>query len=69
MSILLKKLDDSISMVLDEYDSIDAPTLYAIKSTPEGRKSIIKLVRQRVIQQSLGIYEALQSIESEFSEI
>ncbi len=69
MSILLKQLDDSILMVLNECDSIDAPNLYAIKSTPEGRKSIIKLVRKRVIQQKIGIYEALQSIESEFSEI
>lgn len=65
---LLKKLDESIKMVLDECDSVDLPNIYAIKSTPEGVKSITKLVRKRIIQQSLGIYEALQAIENEFTE-
>jgi hypothetical protein len=69
MSILLKQLDDSIEMVLAECDSLDMPTIYALKSTPQGVKSIIKLVRKRIIQQKIGIYEALQDIESEFTEI
>jgi hypothetical protein len=69
MSILLKQLDESISMVLAECDSTDMPTIYAIKSTPQGMKSIMKLVRKRIIQQKVGIYEALQGIENEFTEI
>jgi hypothetical protein len=69
MSILLEQLDQSVMMVLEECDSTDMPNVYALKSTQDGVKSIIKMVRKRVIQQKMGIYEALQAIESEFTEI
>jgi len=69
MSILLEQLDQSVMMVLEECDSTDMPNVYALKSTKDGVKSIIKMVRKRVIQQKMGIYEALQAIESEFTEI
>lgn len=69
MSILLEQLDQSVMMVLEECDSTDMPNIYALKSTHDGVKSIIKMVRKRVIQQKMGIYESLQAIESEFTEI
>ena len=68
MSILLEQLDYCITLVLNECDSVDMPYIYALKSTPQGVESIKKLVRSRVIQQKLGIYESLQAIEMEFTE-
>lgn len=68
MNELLKKLDESIVMVLEECDTLDMPNLCAIRNTPEGVKSIIKLARKRILLQKLTIYEALQSIENEFTE-
>jgi hypothetical protein len=69
MSILLEKLDEAILMVLNEVDSVDMPNVYALKSSEDGLNSLIKMVRVAVIKQHLGIYEALESLENEFTEI
>jgi hypothetical protein len=63
---ILNVLEEKIIDVLNEITPDINPTISNLISTRQGMKSIIKLIKDKVINDRMTIGEAINSISSEF---